>query len=401
MKRVKKLFEPIKIGSMEVKNRIAFAPTTMMTCNDDGSVNDQLICQYVARAKGGVGLVIVESTLPTCKYATAAEPLLGCYKDRHIRGLKELADAVHASGAKAVVQLCEFGSHGSTLGGLKDLVAASPVPFSVPAGSTWKLEVVEGLIGETPRALTTEEVVELEDDFVAGAERIKRAGFDGIELHGAHGHLLAQFMSSRTNIRRDIYGGSLQGRLTLPLNIIRKSREKLGKDFVIGFRLSNEYTEGGLTLEDLVIIAPVLEAAGLDFIHVGGGCFEALKWMEPGKEGRLLPDAKAIKEVVKCPVICPNIHNPLTGQKVLEEESTDMISLSRGLIADPEWPNKAMEGKLDEINRCIFCNSCFIALLNQVKVSCAVNPNVGWERFMPEYYPTPLRAKRRTGGKKG
>lgn len=395
MKRVEKLFEPIKIGNIEVKNRIAFAPTAMLACNYDGSVNDQVLCHYVARAKGGAGLIIVEAIQTSDKYATGPEPFLGSYNDSLIRGLKELADAIHASGARAVVQLLiGMGNHGSPRRSEKDLAAASPIPYTIPVGSaSGRLKSIEGWIGETPREFTTEEIVELEDGFVAGAERIKKAGFDGIELHGAHGHLLAQFISPLTNIRQDIYGGSFEKRLTLPLNLIKRARDKVGKDFVIGFRISNEYTEGGLTREDIVKIAPILEEAGLDYIHLGGGCFEAFKWMMPEGEGVLLPDARAIKEMVKAPVMCPNIHDPLTGEKALEEGIVDMISLSRGLLADPEWPNKAREGKIAEINRCIYCNTCVAVIFEKFKVRCAVNPNVGRERFMPEYYPPPLRVK--------
>jgi 2,4-dienoyl-CoA reductase-like NADH-dependent reductase (Old Yellow Enzyme family) len=247
---------------------------------------------------------------------------------------------------------------------------------------------MEDSTGAAPRELKTAEVEELEELFVESVLRIKTAGFDGVEIHGAHGYLLAEFVSPRTNTRTDKYGGSFENRLTLPRTLIRKLRDRLGPDFVLGYRISgDEHVPGGLTLEDTKEIVPILVAEGLDFIHLSSGCMEAMRYLFPDKEGVILPEAKAIKEVSKVPVICPNIHTPSVAAQAVAEGQADMVSLCRSLIADPEWPNKVREGREDQINKCILCNSCINNLWRLFGTRCAVNPAVGKERFMPEYYP--------------
>jgi 2,4-dienoyl-CoA reductase-like NADH-dependent reductase (Old Yellow Enzyme family) len=231
-------------------------------------------------------------------------------------------------------------------------------------------------------------VEELEELFVDSALRVRSAGFDGIEIHGAHGYLLAEFVSSLSNSRTDKYGGSFENRLTLPRNLIRKARERLGSDFVLGYRISgDEHTPAGLTLKETKKIVPILVEEGLDFIHLSSGRMEALKFLYTEEEGVVLPEARAVKEVAGVPVICPNIHTPSLAAQVVNEGWADMVSLCRSLLADPNWPNKVLEGKEDQINRCIRCNSCISSLWRLFGTRCAVNPEVGKERFMPEYYP--------------
>lgn len=388
--KLEKLFQPVRLGKNEVKNRIAFAPTGMGTVRSDGSITDQSICHYAARAKGGAGLIIVEHSLCTLRHWKAGVPILSFHSPNSMVWMKDLADGIHYFGAKAVVQLSlGLGRQTSPKVTGTELVAPSPLPYFVPKGSTPKgLHHLEGMAGAIPRELTTEEVMELEDDFVAAATRIKKAGFDGIEIHGAHGYLLADFISPLCNKRIDVYGGSFEKRLTLPLNLINKTRAKTGEKFILGFRISgDEHVKGGLTLQDNLELVPVLAKAGLDYIHLSSGRQEALKYCFPEKEGVILPEAEAIKKVVEIPVICPNIHNPLFAEKILEEGRVDLVSLSRGLLADPQWPNKAREGSLDEIRHCKFCSFCLKSLWDGLGTRCAVNPDVGHERFLPEYYP--------------
>ena len=217
---------------------------------------------------------------------------------------------------------------------------------------------------------------------------IKRAGFYGIEIHGAHGYLLAEFVSPLSNLRKDKYGGSFEKRLTLPRNLIRLVREHVGSDFILGYRISgDEHVAGGLSLNETKKILPILVNGALDFIHLSSGCMEALKYLYPEEEGVILPEAKAIKEVAEVPVICPNIHSPSLAAKIIDRGWADMVSLSRALIADPDWPNKVREGRNGEINKCVRCNSCISNLRRSFGTRCLVNPRVGKERFMPEYYP--------------
>jgi len=381
------LFEPIKVGSITVKNRVAFAPTGMGTAPPDGSVTDQALCHYVARAKGGVGLVTVEHTLCTQKYGIG---ILSFHSDRQLLGMKDLADAIHGFGAAAIVQLgLGAGRQGDPVRLGTNLVAPSALPYHVASGTASRgLRWMEGRVGAAPRALTTVEVEELEELFVASAERIMRAGFDGIEIHGAHGYLLAQFVSPLSNKRDDAYGGSFEKRLTLPLRVIRKVRGRVGGRFVVGYRISgDEHVPGGLTVEDTKRIIPRLVAEGLDFVHLSSGRMEALKYMYPEEEGVMLPEARAMREMVSVPFICPNVHSPALAEQVIREGSADMVSLCRALIADPEWPNKVREGREGEIRKCLLDNSCITSLWRLFGTRCTVNPRVGKERFFPEYYP--------------
>ena len=391
---LEKLFEPIKINKLEVKNRVCYAPTGKSHFTEDGYMTDQAISYYVARAKGGTGLLIVEVCLPHTKYARPLHRLLGCWDDSQLAGLRNLAEAIHAAGAKAVVQeSLGFGSQAMfPIRG--EVVAPSDVPTSIQKGGAPRgLQYMEGVTGTTPRPLTKVEIVELEDAFALGAERLMKAGFDGLEIHGCHGYLIAEFLSPYSNKRQDEYGGSLENRLRLALNLLKKSREKVGADFIIGFRMSgDEHIEGGYDLEEGQKIAREIEKAGADYIHISSGRYEVMNRMLPDKEGTMLQEARAIKEAVKLPVICPNIHDPLTGEKALQEGMADMVSLSRGLIADPAWANKAREGRIKEINRCILCNTCLKTLFSGFTIRCAVNPEVGWERFIPEYHP-PIRGR--------
>jgi len=394
-KKLTKLFEPINIGHMEVKNRIAFAPTGMGTAGAGGSITDQSICHYTARAKGGAGLIIIEHSLCTLRHWRSGVPIISFHTANWMVLMKDLADAVHHYGAKVVVQLSlGLGRQTSPKVTGTELVAPSPVPFFVPEESAPRgLRHFEGMTGATPRALTTEEVLELEEDFVSATMRIKRAGFDGIEIHGAHGYLLADFISPLANKREDVYGGSFEKRLTLPLNLIRKTREKAGPKFVLGFRISgDEHVEGGLTIQDNLKLLPTLAKEGLDYIHLSSGRQEAFKNLFPEKEGIILPEAEAIKKVVDIPVICPNFHDPEFAESVVQENRVDVISLSRGLLADPELPKKAKEGRLDDIRLCIACNTCMQSIFRKGRIECLVNPSLGREKEM-EVQPAKLLKK--------
>jgi len=382
------LFSPIKIGKKKLKNRIAFAPTGMGTADDMGGITDQVLCHYVARAKGGVGLVIVEHTMGNYKHGLPGTGALGFHRDRNLAGMFDLANAIKACGAASVVQL--------SLGIGRELgVGPSPIPVRYVSEKMPKsLRHFRGRTLPAPRELTIGEIEELENLFIASAVRTKTAGFNGIEIHGAHGYLLSAFISPFTNKRTDKYGGSFDKRLTLAINLIRKSRKALGNSFIIGFRISgDEHIEGGFTLSDAQKIAPILEKEGIDYIHLSSGAAETKLAMCPTEEGIILPEAAAIKKVVSIPVICPNFHTPQLATKAIKGEKVDIVSLSRGLLADPQWPNKAKKGRIDEIQKCILCNSCLKYLFGGYQTRCAVNPNVGRERFVPEYFPPPRKAR--------
>ncbi|MBI2287853.1 MAG: NADH:flavin oxidoreductase [Chloroflexi bacterium] len=394
--KFEKLFEPIKIGSLQVKNRIAMGPMGTRSCTHDGYVTDQLLTHYTARAKGGAGLIIVEHTLVTTRH-WSSKRITGLWDEEQVTEMGELAEAIHTFGAKAIIQLSlGFGQVGHISRAKDGLVAPSAIPVVIREDSfprrfpkrLKEIEVRGAGVGPVPRALTTEEIMELEDDFVKAARRAKIAGFDGIEVHGGHGYLIAQFLSPISNARTDLYGGSPENRLRLPLNLIRKTRAVLGTDWVIGYRISaDEHFEGGLTLEDSKGIVPVLVGAGLDYVHLSSGGPRSSKWTFPDEEGVIIPEAAAIKSVVSVPVLCPNIYTPQVAEDALSEGKADIVSLARQLLADPEWANKAKAGKIDQIRACTRCNFCSQRVLEGLAIRCPLNPELGLERFNPEYYP--------------
>jgi len=390
-KEFKMLFEPIRIGHLKVKNRIAFAPTHVGQGGPRGEVTDQSLCHYSARAKGGVGLVITEAIGLTGRYAFSIGGGLVYLGGMHARGLKNLAEVIHLGGAKAVAQMI-LGQGAQALfhHPNRDLVAPSAISVNMPAENVPKPMRGPGDVqGETARPLTVEEIEELIETSIRAARALKTAGFDGVELHGAHGYLLAEFVSPLFNQRKDEYGGSFEKRLTLPLRLIEGIRQEAGDRFVIGYRQSgDEHVEGGLDLETSVKAAQRLEEAGINYFHLSSGCSQALYWSFPDREGLLLPEAQAFKKALKIPVICPNVHQPQTAENALEQGMTDVVSLSRSLLADPKWPQKARDGRPEEINHCVFCYTC-VKSMNRIGtgVRCSVNRQVGWERFLPEYYP--------------
>jgi 2,4-dienoyl-CoA reductase-like NADH-dependent reductase (Old Yellow Enzyme family) len=388
-----KLFTPLKLGKKKIKNRIAFAPTGMGTADEYGGVTDQTLCHYTARAKGGVGMIIIEHTMSNYKYGLQGIGALGFHRDRNLAGMFDLANAIKAFDVVSVVQL-SLGL-GREAGGSLESFGPSPVPVQFGPNSMPKaLKMFEGLKGPTPIELTIKQIEELEELFISSALRIKAAGFDGIEIHGAHGYALASFLSPHANVRTDKYGGSFKKRLTLALNLLRKSRLILGDDFIIGFRISgDEHISGGRTLSETKKIASVLEKEGIDYIHLSSGTLESKKFTFPDKEQVIFPEAAAVKESVNVPVICPNIHDPDFAEKAVAENRVDVVSLSRSLLADPQWPNKVKQGRINEIQKCILCNFCLKNLFTGFNTRCAVNPNVGRERFVPEYFPPPRKSK--------
>ncbi len=385
------LFSPLKVGPKELKNRLAFAPTGMGNADDHGGVTDQTLCHYTARAKGGVGMVIVEHTMANLKFGLEGIGCLGFHRDRNLAGMYDLANAIKAFGAAAVVQL-SLGLGREPGPGLESFgPSAVPVEFA-PGCMPKGLKGFEGYTAPPPRELAIPEIEELEDLFIASALRIQSAGFDGIEIHGGHGYALASFLSPHANQRKDRYGGSFEKRMTLALNLVRRCREGLGKDFIIGFRISgDEHIQGGRRISETIDIARILEKEGIDYIHLTSGTLEAKKFTFPDKEGVILPEAEAIKAAVRVPVICPNIHDPQKAADAVKKGRVDIVSLSRSLLADPQWPVKVREGRTNEIRRCILCNTCLNTLFTGFKTRCAVNPDVGRERFMPEYFPPPRK----------
>lgn len=389
------LFSTIKLGDFTLKNRIAFAPTGRQDCSEDGTPSDQNICGYTAIARGGVGMAVVEYTESTYKYGRPPMRRPSFHSDDQILKWKQLADATHGYGTVAVVQLGVGLGAMARFRGPGEVVAPSPIPVTIPPGSAPRgLKALEGYRGPIPRELSSAEIAELQGAFVAAARRVKRAGFDGVEIHATE-CLIGQFISPASNQRRDQYGGSTENRMRFLLELIGRTRKSVGnKEFLVGLRIcADEHGEGGRAIEETKRMMPLLVEAGLDYVHVSSGAFAALAWTLPSKDGMLVEESAQIRDACSVPVICPNIHLPGTGERALESGKADMISLSRGLIADPDWPNKAREGRVKGIVKCTFCNSCFTYVQRGLGLRCPENPRVGWERFIPEYWPRPVRIR--------
>ena len=386
------LFEPLKIGKHLIKNRAVMAPTHVGTGTDRGRVTDQTLCYYFARAKANVGLVIVEVTGITGRYAFTPGLGLGAASDKSIPGLSDLARVIHWGGAKAVLQLTlgqgaqAFAHHEKRpLVGPSDVPAVIQNDDDVPKA----LKALCQTVAETPTPLTPEQIQDTQTLMLRACVRANKAGFEGVELHGAHGYLLAQFTSPYFNRREDDYGGSSENRHRLSKEIIETVKQTLGKDFIVGYRLSaREWIDGGTRLADTISLAKALEAAGADYISVSQGCYGSLIHIFPRGENTITEDAATIKKAVAIPVMCANFHHPDTAATAVATGMVDMVALSRPLLADPEWVNKVKTGHSADINACIRCYQCIkSAIVDHNPVRCPVNPALGFERFDPECFP--------------
>jgi 2,4-dienoyl-CoA reductase-like NADH-dependent reductase (Old Yellow Enzyme family)/thioredoxin reductase len=383
---IEKLFSPLRIGSMELENRIVMPPMTTMLGGPDGEVTDRFIDFYAARARGGAALITAEAVDVhpyTHNLSLGDRGFTAIYDDRFIPGLRRFTDLMHAAGAKVSVQLHHSGSAMLMIDPSKPPVAPSAVPC--PGGSV-------------PRPLTVEEIEELVQAFGAGARRAREAGFDAVDIHGGHGYLIAQFMSAYFNRRTDGYGGDLASRLRFPIEVLKEVRKNVGEDFPIIFRFSaDERVAGGRGLDESVAIAPLLAGAGADCLSITTGMHFTLLYTVAGMAmpmGLNVESAAAIKRAVEIPVmVAGRLNDPLLAGAVLAQGKADLIAIGRGLIADPELPAKLAAGRRDDIQWCIACNQgCIGALASGGDFACLVNPEAGRGR---ETRPEPASRSRR------
>jgi 2,4-dienoyl-CoA reductase-like NADH-dependent reductase (Old Yellow Enzyme family)/thioredoxin reductase len=367
------LFAPGTIGTLSLKNRLVMPPMGTNYATWTGAVTDRLIDYHVARARGGVGLITVEFSYvhPSGKISYYA---LGVHDDAMIPGLARLASAIHAEGAKASIQIAHGGRRcRSTITGTQPLA-----PSAIPCGG-----------GESPRALTATDIDHVISWFVQAARRVREAGFDAVTLHLANGYLLQSFISPYANQRVDEHGGRLEGRMRLPLEVLDAVRREVGREFPIICRVCvDEFVDGGLTLAEGQRVAQWLERTGADAIDVIAGIPESLHVIGPPMavpRGFLAPHARAIKGAVRVPVFAVGrINDPRLAEQLLRDGSADFIAMGRPLLADPSLPEKARQGRFDDIVPCIACNEgCFQRLYSGLDVSCVVNPRVGRESLFP------------------
>jgi 2,4-dienoyl-CoA reductase-like NADH-dependent reductase (Old Yellow Enzyme family)/thioredoxin reductase len=366
------LFEPYTIRSLELKNRLICAPCERNYANVDGSVTQQYIDYLVERAKGGVGLIIPES-MYTDPVGRGHIRQLGIYSDHLIPGLKRMTKAVHQHGAKIASELMFTGREASSYITGFQPVAPSPVACKVLAG------------GDAPRELTKDEIKKLIDDYGEAARRSVEAGFDLVEVHGAHGYIIGQFLSPFTNKRTDEYGSSFENRMRFPLEIVAKVREVVGDHYPLAYRMSaDEKIEDGLHINDMVIFSKRLEEAGIDLIDVSAGIYESVIWIAQPMafpRGCLVDLGWEIKKNVKIPVsIVGRINHPDLAEEILATQKADFIAIGRALHADPYWPMKVQQGEVEGIRICPACMSCSDQLATNLPITCAINPEAGRER---------------------
>lgn len=368
-----KLLQPGRIGSMTVRNRVFMAPMGT-TSEPDGSLHDRSIRYYEERAKGGFGMIITGANQVNTSYEQKACNILG--SERSLNQLGFLARRVHHNGAKLVVQLTPG------LGRMQLPFAADVAPKAASAvESFW----FPGLVCEP---LTTEEIKDLVASMARGAAMAKRAGADAVEMHGYGGYLMDQFSSTLWNKREDEYGGDLAGRLRFPLEVIAAVREAVGPTFPILYKFTPYHgVEGGREVPEGIEMAKMLQAAGVDALHVDMGCYEAwykaidTVYQESPTQAWL---AAEIRQHVQVPVLTQGkLQDPNLAEKVLEDEMADFVGLAHGALADPDWVNKVRQGRGDEVVPCIGCNECLFAGFTGNHYQCAVNPQCYAEDYFP------------------
>jgi 2,4-dienoyl-CoA reductase-like NADH-dependent reductase (Old Yellow Enzyme family)/thioredoxin reductase len=362
-----KLFEPGSIGNVRLKNRVIKAPQHTGLGNPDGSITDRMLRYYRSVASGGVGMVIVEYAWIDNDASRASPCQLGIASMDHIPGLSLLAQTIQANGAKAAIQISHAGRQRFTLEQPK-------APSAVP----WEELYAAGC--PAPQALTFEEILQIVKAFGQAAKRAQVADFDMIEIHACHGYLISNFLSSRTNKRTDWYGGSLENRMRFLLEVTAEIKCQVGSEYPVCVRVSGtDYEPDGTTIEETVELCRRLEAMGVAAIHVSGGNHhQTIHEVSPmGMSlGHNVWAAEAVKKEIKIPVIASgSINLPGLAQRILVEGRGDFIGLGRPLWADPEWPLKAMQGRLGDIRPCIRCNDgCLARGDHQAKtISCSVN----------------------------
>lgn len=362
------LFQRGKIGSLLLKNRIVMPAMGTRLAGPNGEVNEHLIAYYEERAKGGTGLIITEYTCIDYEYGRGAINQLRIDDDSLVTGFHRLAKAVQKYGTKIFVQLHHAGREStSTLLGGKQIVAPSPVMCEA--------------IGEQPRELTTLEVKEIIQKFISAAVRCKYAGIDGVELHGAHGYLINQFLSSNTNLRTDEYGGSFENRMRFLEEIVLGIKQQCGKDYPVTVRLSvDEFDEDGMDVRHSKKISRYLENIGVDGLHASAGNYNSMdKIIDTPlyEQGWKVYLAEEIKKEVNIPVIAVgSIREPNYVESILADEKADFVAIGRGLIAEPDWVRKVSERRENEIRMCISCLHC---VYSKGHVECSVNARTGRE----------------------
>ena len=366
------LFSPFQIKNCRLANRIVMPGLASFLIEEDGSITEKTIEHYRMRASGGPAMVIVEAC------AVSPEGIVSphqarIYDDRFVEGLSRIARVIRAEGSVPAVQLHHGGRQTSARVIKRKPLSPSDLPCPTIRGEV--------------EPLTVDGIRELVFKFGEAARRAAEAGFDLIEIHGAHGYLVNQFLSPFSNIRSDAYGGDRVGRARFAVEIVQELRKRLGPAFPLSFKISaQEFVPAGLTVGESIELLKLITAAGADVIQVSAGNDATPEWIcQPMfmEKACLRDSAATIKEALHVPVMAVGrINDPPTAEEIIRQGHADLVCIGRGLLADPEMPRKAKEGRLDEIRTCIACNTCMESIFRRGRVECLVNPTLGREKEM-------------------
>ena len=369
---MKHLFTPFQIKNLTLKNRIVLPPLASFLIEKGGGITDRAVEHYRRRAAGGPAMVIMEACAVSPE-GVVSENQARIDSDRLLKGLSRIAEAIRAEGAVPAIQIHHAGRQTSAKVIKRLPMAPSPLPCPAIRGDV--------------APLTVEQIQELVNKFADAAVRSREAGFELLEIHGAHGYLINQFLSRYSNIREDGYGGDIAGRTRFALDIIAEIRNRLGSSFPISFKISaQEFVPDGLTVEESIDILKLLVTAGIDAVQVSAGNDSTPEWIcQPMfmQKACLVESAAAIKKALKIPVMAVGrINDPWTADNIIAKGMADLVCIGRGLMADPEMPIKAQEGRFDEIRTCIACNTCMQSIYRKGRLECLVNPALGREQEM-------------------
>lgn len=378
-----RLFSPIQIGGMTVKNRIFMSAMSTGLCDGQNQVTREALAYYEARARGGAGFITSENVMVDRDSHYNIPNNMGLYEDSHIPGIRALAECVHRHGAKLALQLLHGGPAASArLNGGRQPCAASAIPLRNA--------------GELPRAMTHGDIARFISNMGQAARRARQAGADAVEVHAAHRHgILGTFLSPLSNKRVDEYGGGVDGRLRLLLEVVGEIQKTAGADFPIVVRMSmTEFEPGGQSLLDAIYIARRLEQAGVSLLNLSNGSLETYwKTVTPSgtPRGVYTDLAQQVKAAVDIPVgVIGRNCEPWAAEQVLELGRVDVVYMGRALLCDPEFPNKARSGRTSQIRPCIGCTDC-ITHVHGPAIRCTMNPYAGRETQTPG----PARGKKR------
>ncbi len=362
-----------RIGAVEIRNRIVMAPMTTRLADENGFVTENIIEYYMARARGGVGLITVEMASPT-RAGRHRRRELGIYDDRYLPGLKSLTAAVHAGGARASIQLGHAGGHTRA-----DICEETPMaPSAVPHAV---FEITDETV--VPKEMTSVDIESTIASFAAAAARAEQAGFDCVEIHAAHGYLISQFLNPVENRRTDAYGGALENRARFGLEVLLAAKTAVRIPVI--FRISvDDYFPGGLTFAEGLQVAIMATQAGADALHISAGHYRSLpsaaRMIPPMQEpdATFLSYAADIKKAVTVPVIAVGrLGDPVIARDAIKSGKADFVALGRPLIAEPEWVVKLVRG--EPPRHCLACNTCLDEMRGGARVQCVINAGAGEE----------------------